>query len=366
MRDTPSRASPAGGRKRGRQIAAATMGALALAWLAALPAGGAWAQTPAIADVAAYSGPDRTQRLIAGARKEGALTLYSSGTVEDITAITDAFEKSYGVKARLWRGSSEDILRRALTEARGIRYEVDIAETAGPEMEALRRERLLQEIASPVFADLIPQAAAPERAWVMSRLNVFVAGANTDLVKPADAPKSYQDLAAPTWKGKLGIEADDVGWFLAILGAMGEAKGLELFRHIVATNGISVRKGHTLLANLVAAGEVPLALTLYGYRVAAMKTAGAPIAALMLPPVVALPNAIAAFRKAPHPHAAVLFLDFFLSDGQRILAQRGSVPTNRKVNEPPSDLTFIDGAKLLDESDKWTKLFKQVFVSQAR
>jgi iron(III) transport system substrate-binding protein len=349
---------------------------IALGLLAALLAGDARAQTPTfqgpalqappIADIASYAGPDRAQRLIAGAKKEGALTLYSSGPIEDTTAITYAFEKKYGLPVRLWRGSSEDILRRAMTEARGSRYEVDVAETAGPEMEALTREKLMQAIASPVFAELIPQAVVPGRAWVMSRLSVFAAGTNTNLVKAADAPRSYEDLTDSKWKGKLGIEADDAGWFLAVLGEMGEAKGLKLFRDIVAKNGMSIRKGHTLLANLVAAGEVPLALTLYGYRVAAMTKAGAPISGITLPPAVALPTGIAAFRKAPHPNAAVLFVDFYLSDGQRILAERGNVPTNARVMAPPPDLTLIDSAKLLDDGGKWSKLFQEVFVDQGR
>jgi iron(III) transport system substrate-binding protein len=344
---------------------------IALGLLAALLAGDARAQAPPIqvppiVDIAAYSGPDRTQRLIAGAKKEGALTLYSSGTIEDTSAITYAFEKKYGVPVRLWRGSSEDILRRAMTEARGSRYDVDVAETAGPEMEALAREKLMQAIASPVFAELIPQAVDPRRVWVMSRLSVFAAGTNTNLVKAADAPKSYEDLADPRWKGKLGIEADDAGWFLTVLGSMGEEKGLKLFRDIVGRNGISIRKGHTLLANLVAAGEVPLALTVYGYRIEAMRKAGAPIAGVILPPAVALPTGIAAFRRAPHPNAAVLFVDFFLSEGQRILAERGNVPTNARVKAPPPDLALIDSAKLLDEGDKWSKLFQDVFVSQGR
>jgi iron(III) transport system substrate-binding protein len=126
---------------------------------------------------------------------------------------------------------------------------------------------------------------------------------------------------------------------------------------------MSVRKGHTLLANLVAAGEVPLALTLYGYRIEAMKKAGAPIAGIALPPVVALPNGIAVFRRAPHPHAAVLFADFFLGEGQRILAARSNVTTNTRVQPVPADLAFVDSGKLLDEGDKWSRLFNETFAS---
>jgi iron(III) transport system substrate-binding protein len=333
----------------------------ALALLVAMPFGHAHAQGSALADIASYGGADRTQRLIEGARKEGALTLYSSAPLDDINAVTYAFEKKYGVRIRFWRGSSEDILRRTMTEARASRFEVDVADTAGPEMEALQREKLLHEITLPVFAELMPQAVAPRRAWIMSRLNVFTAAANTNAVSAAEMPRSYHDLADRKWKGRLGIEADDVGWFLTVLGIIGEKKGLELFRGIVAKNGISVRKGHTLLANLVAAGEVPLALTLYGYRVEAMRKAGAPITPVTLAPVVALPNASAVFRRAPHPHAAVLFVDFFLSEGQRILAARGNVPTNASV-KPPLEVALVDSARLLDEGDKWTKLYNETFA----
>jgi iron(III) transport system substrate-binding protein len=294
----------------------------------------AHAQTAA--DVAKYSGPDRTQILIDGAKKEGTITLYSSAVVADSNVITEAFERKYRLKVQLWRGSSEDILRRAVNEHRGGRDDVDVVETAGTEMEGLRREQLLQEISSPVFADLISQAVVAQRPWVTSRLSIFTAAFNTTVIKPTDAPKSYADLSDPKWKGKLGIEADDANWLMSVAGVMGEDKTMALFRSVVAANGMSVRKGHTLLSNLVVAGEVPLGLTVYGYRVNELKAKGAPVDGVVIPPAVALPTGIAVFARAPHPHAAALFMDFFLSDGQRILAERGNVPTNRTVQEPPS------------------------------
>jgi iron(III) transport system substrate-binding protein len=320
------------------------------------------AHAQSMADIAHYSGPDRTQRLIEGAKKEGVVSLYSSAVIADSNAIIDAFTKKYGVPVRLWRGSSEDILRRAVTEARGGRYDVDVAETAGSEMEGLDREKLLADVTSPVFAQLAPKAVVPHRGWVTDRLSIFTAAYNTTLIRPADVPKSYEDLLDPKWKGKLGIEADDGNWLMAVADRMGEAKALALFRKIVATNGMSLRKGHTLLANLVVAGEVPLGLTVYGYRVTELKRRAAPIDGVVLPPGLALPTGIAAFNKAPHPNGALLFMDFYLTDGQRILAQRGNVPTNRTVQELPPGLTFVDVAQFLDQEDKWTKLFKQTFA----
>ena len=320
------------------------------------------ARAQSMAEIAHYSAADRTQRLIDGAKKEGAVTLYSSAVVTDSNAIIDAFTKKYGVPVRLWRGSSEDILRRAVTEARGGRYDVDVAETAGTEMEGLDREKLLAEISSPVFAELVPQAVVPHRGWVTDRLSIFTAAYNTTLIQPADVPKGYEDLADPKWKGKLGIEADDANWFMAVADLIGEVKALALFRKIVGTNGMSLRKGHTLLANLVVAGEVPLGLTVYGYRVTELKRRSAPIDGVVLPPGLALPTGIAAFNKAPHPNAALLFMDFYLTEGEHILAQRGNVPTNRTVQELPPGLTFVNVARFLDQEDKWTKLFKATFA----
>src|SRR5689334_24509696 len=89
------------------------------------------------ADIATYQGADRQQRLLEGAKKEGTLTIYSSATVEDMGALTAAFEKKYGIKTNLWRASSEDVLQRAVVENRGQRYDVDVFETNGSEMEAL-------------------------------------------------------------------------------------------------------------------------------------------------------------------------------------------------------------------------------------
>ena len=132
-------------------------------------------------------------------------------------------------------------------------------------VEALHREKLLQPVQSPTTAELMPQALQPHGEYVGIDLNMIIAAYNTSLVKPGEVPKSYEDLKAPRWKGRLGIEADDVDWFAAVVSRIGEP-GLGMFREIARTNGLALRKGHTLLANLVAAGEVPLALTVYRYK----------------------------------------------------------------------------------------------------
>jgi iron(III) transport system substrate-binding protein len=330
--------------------------------------GGTVAQTRAGVEAATYSGPDRQQRLLAGARKEGALTVYTSATVDDMGVITAAFEKKYGIKVKLWRAGSEKVLQRTVTEASGRRYDVDIIETNGPELESLHREKLLQEVKSPYHADLIAPAIQPHGEWAGTRLNIFTMAYNTNLVKKEDLPKSYEDLLHPRWKGKLGIEAEDLDWFAAVIDQLGEAKGLKLFRDIVAVNGLSVRKGHTLLTNMVASGEVPLSLTVYNYKAEQLKKKGAPIQWFAFPPAIARPNGVAVARHAPNPNAAVLFYDFMLSDAQPILLSRDYVPTNKAVDTPLNrmPIKFVDPKVVLDENDKWSKLYEEIITKQSK
>lgn len=328
----------------------------------------ALAQAPAAQSPTQYSGADRTARLIAGAKKEGFLNLYSSAITEHMNAVTAGFENQYGVKVRLWRGGSEEILQRTVTEARGRRFDVDVVETASPQIIAIGREKLLTPVTSPIAAELMREAIIPGEPWLPCRVVLFTGAYNTNVVKRADLPRSYADLANPKWKGKLGIEADDNNWLMALCGAMGEQQGIALFQKIAATNGLSVRKGHTLMANLVASGEVPVALTIYYHEVEPLKRTSAPIDELNLAPMFAFATGAGVARAAPHPNAAVLFHDYLLTEGQKILADHSNVPANLKYQKLPAGtkLSFFDVPKYMAESAKWTKTYKDILTRQVR
>jgi iron(III) transport system substrate-binding protein len=316
-------------------------------------------------EIATYQGADRAQRLIEGARREGALTMYSNAPTDDNAALVGAFQKKYGIKVNLYRASSEDIRQRALAEAGARRFDVDFILNNGPAIEALASEKLLQEVKSPYLADLMPRAMPPHREWAGFCLNVLVQAYNTGLVKKAELPKSYRDLLDPRWKGRLAIEADDSDWFAGLMGALGEEPGIKLFRDIAASNGFSARKGHTLLANLVSAGEAPLALTVFNYTAEQLKQQGAPIDWFVIEPLISMPNSIAIARMAPHPSAAVLMFDFMLSDAQKILAERHYVTTSSKVDSPidRNSLTVMDSAQALAQGDKWERLYAEIISS---
>ena len=197
---------------------------------------------------------------------------------------------------------------------------------------------------------------------------MFVQAYNTEKVKREELPKTFDELAHPRWKDRLGIEAEDQAWFGTLMRQAGEAKTTRLWNDIVATNGISVRKGHTLLANLVASGEVPIGLTTYNYKPPQLKAKGAKIDWIVLQPAIGQLHAVAVVAKTTRPFSSALLFDFFLGEGQPLLAARNFVPSSSKVPSPFGDMpiTYIDPAEAIEKQDQWTRQYEAIFIKRAR
>ncbi|MFM9997998.1 MAG: ABC transporter substrate-binding protein [Burkholderiaceae bacterium] len=324
---------------------------------------GAGAQSP----LATYEGPDRMERIIAAAKKEGTLTLYTTIAEKDLPVLIKPFEAKYGIKVVVWRAGTDKVLQRTLAEAAAKRYDVDLVHFGSPEMEALSREKVLQPVLSPTYKDLQPGSVPPHHEWAATVLSVWVQAYNTNLVRKEDLPRTYQDLLDPKWKGKLGIEAKNQDWFATVVQLNGGAdKGLKFFQDLVARNGISPRTGHTLLTNMVVSGEVPMALTVYNYMPEQARKKGAPIAWFAIEPAIARSNAIGVARRAPHPAAALLFHEYMITEAQQLMTTIDYVPTNTKMVSPLRGVKILitDPIQSLDEAEKWTKLFDDTVVSR--
>ena len=335
--------------------------ALILAAAQALLAPGAGAQT--LQQLAMSTDEGRHQRLVEGAKKEGSLLFYTTTPVEYATLLIEPFEKKYGVKVNVWRARSELILQRVVNEARAGKVVADVIASIAPPMEALYRENLLQEVASPRHKELIPSAVPAHRAWASTLQYVFVQAYNTTKVSKSELPKTYQDLLAPKWKSRLAIEGSDHEWVSSVIKDMGEANGTKFFNDLATGNGMSVRAGHPLLTNLVASGEVPLALTVYQYSVEQAKKKGSPIEWFVIEPAVTIADAMAVSKKAPHPHAALLFYDYLLSEeAQKIIGKIGYYATSTKVEPPMKNvrLKVLDPGIVLDDQDKSFARFEAI------
>jgi iron(III) transport system substrate-binding protein len=313
-----------------------------------------------------YRGADRDARLLDKARQEGSLTLYTSLAPTESGPLGQAFEKKTGVKVEIWRALSEKVVQRAVTEARARRHTFDVIETNAPEMEMLAREKLFSAFHSPYLADLPPGAMPKHGLWAPDRVNFFVVAFNTNKVKREDLPSDYRGFLDPRWKGRIALEATDAEWMATLVKLWGERDAMAYFQKL-ADMKPDMRKGHVLLAELIAAGEIPVGLTAYHSNAESLKKRGAPIDWVPMKPVVGRPQGIAVGGEAPHPNAALAFVDFVLSpEGQGILASMGRAPVSSKVETKLGkfDYTMVDPVNLLDEQDKWVKEWERLFLQK--
>jgi len=233
----------------------------------------------------------------------------------------------------MWRASSEKVLQRAIAEARANRRAMDVAETNGPEMESMHREKILQRVASRTTPTSSRRRCCRTANGSGRGSTSFVQAYNTRAVRKQDLPKTWEDLFDPKWKGKLGIEQEDAGLARRHARRDGRGQGTKLFKDIVAKNGMSMRKGHTLLAQLVVSGEIPLALTVYNYKAEQLRGKGAPIDWFAhrhgdRPPERCRCRA----RGSPSARGGAVLRFRDQRGGPEILAQRDFVPTSRKVD----------------------------------
>jgi iron(III) transport system substrate-binding protein len=233
-------------------------------------------------------------------------------------------------------------------------------------MEMAAREKLFTAFYTPHLADL-PAAAVPEhRLWLPDRMNFFVVAFNTNKVSRAELPKSYEGFLDPKWRGRIGIEATDAEWLATLVKKWGTEPGMAYFKKLAEMKP-DVRKGHVLLAELIASGEIPVGLTVYNSNAESLKRKGAPIDWLPIEPVAARPQGIAVAKNAPHPHAALLFADYVLSpEGQELLNSMGRVPASSKVKTTLNNFPFtlIEPATVIDEADKWNKIWDDLFIKR--
>ncbi|MFL6800094.1 MAG: ABC transporter substrate-binding protein [Xanthobacteraceae bacterium] len=316
------------------------------------------------ATVYLYKGADRAERLAAKAREEGTLTLYTSMATTESGPVAAAFEKKHGVKVQLWRALSENVLQRTLTEVSSGRRGVDVIETNAPEVEALAREQAVAEFDTPYAADLPPWAIPSHHRWLSDRANLWVTGYNTGRIKREDLPAALEGFIDPKWNARLALEATDSDWMYGVIAFMGEERGLDFFRKLAALKP-QMRKGHILVAQLVAAGELVVSPTIYSGNADSIKAKGGPIDWLPMEPLVGRPQGVALARNAPHPHAALLFADFLLSeDGQKLLADMGRNPASRKASTLLDRYrhSMVDPITWLDQAARWEKVWKDLFL----
>jgi iron(III) transport system substrate-binding protein len=273
-------------------------------------------------------------KLIEAAKKEGKLVWYTSTNVTDSKPLLDDFEKLYPfLKGEIVRASGENTLNRIMTESRAGRWDFDVVTIS--EVDTLLDVKLLASYKSPEAKNFIADFKDPDGYWTAIYVNYMTIGYNPKLVSDKDAPKSWEDLLDSKWKGKLAMDQEEYTWYATLKKAWGKEKTQKYMRAL-AKQGIDWRKGHTLITQMMAAGEFPLSIV-YAHRTEAMKQKGAPVDWVStVNPIVVTLNSAGLSPKPAHPNVARLFIDFVLSKpAQQRLRSLSRIPARADV-EPPS------------------------------
>lgn len=276
----------------------------------------------------AWSQSAHLSQLVDGAKKEGTLVWYTAMSSSDAKPILDAFVKSYPfVEAEFFDITSPRLIQRVNMEALAGKWLFDVASANNL---AAIADKLLPYY--PPQADGIPKEFKDSKGrWTGYDHNYYVLAYNTKMVTKAELPRRYEDLLEPKWKGKILMDEGDHSWYGALIGAWGKEK-TDAFMKKLAEQDIQWRRGHTLLLQLVAAGEAPLGMP-YANSTERMKRQGAPVDWVdTFKPIVTGLNYIGISAKSKNPNTAKLFVDFMLSrHGQEIIRDRGRLPARSSV-----------------------------------
>ena len=316
----------------------------------------------------ALSGQQRTDELEKCAAEEGELSVYTSNS--DIEDLVEGFEEDVDVdiEVSVYRGSGESVLQRLLQEQEAEFFGNDVVETDALELNVAQQEGFL----SPYQSELREKVREEGKAegWTATRFNTFVVGWNTDLVKPGEEPKTFEELAEPTWKGKLSMELGDVDWFTALVQhfveqGRSEQEAVQLMRGVAAN--ASVAKGHTVQGELLSAGQFAVAVSSYSHTIDKAADKGAPVAwnpkgGTPVQPVVVRPNGIGLMKTATNPCAAMLFVDYELTGGQEVFAKKFRIGATEEAAGVLEglDVVAVPETELLENAKKWDDLYAEV------
>jgi iron(III) transport system substrate-binding protein len=302
------------------------------------------------------------------ARREGEVVYYASMNLAEANALIAEFEKRYPfIKVKLNRAGSERLLTRILTEARAKKTFADVIQTVEFSMHIFRRRGILARYVPQANA-AYPQEFKDEGFWTTVYYNAYVTAYNTRLAPARELPKSYDDLLDAKWKGKLMMEGTKADWFAGMLQILGPERGIK-YMGALAKQQPSLREGHELLAQLVAAGEGEIDINIPASSVERMKERGAPIEWTALGPVPAIMVGIGVSAQAPHPNAAQLFVEFALSrEGQKLMRTPGRHVARRDLaNDHTARLKELKivpvNPALAEKLDEYARQLRSIFGS---
>lgn len=319
--------------------------------------------------------------LIEAAKKEGQLLWYTGLIVNLVVRpLSEGFEKKYGIKVNPVTTNDAETLLRISNEARANNRQCDVFDSPGTTIPPLTAAGLIEKYA-PKSAEVFPEGMkGKDGLWTAIFALYLTTCYNTDLVKAAEAPKTYEDLLDPKWKGKIvwtGTRtiSGPAGFIGNILQTMGEEKGMAYLKKLSEQKIVSLAgQNQRVVLDQVIAGQYPISLMTYNHHAVISKGQGAPVAWVKMEPLVANLGVVGIAKGAPHPNAAKLFMEYIFSEeGQVVLRNANYPPAHPKVAPKDPSISPITGqfktTMIGPEAtaaggplEKWLKIYDGLFA----
>jgi iron(III) transport system substrate-binding protein len=314
--------------------------------------------------------------LIEAAKKEGQVVWYTTLLINQLGGpLAEAFEKKYGIKVLVTRNDPEETALRIFNESRAGAVQADVFDGSFASTTFVR-EGILAKYRPESAKDFPKNLLDPNGYWTANRWTFTTPGVNTSLIPPGTEPKTWDDLLAPQWRGKMAWGTNPgatgaIAFIGLVLTELGEEKGDAYLRRLQNQNITGLKVSARAVLDQVIAGEYPMALGILNDNAVFSRNQGAPVAWLPMSPALGALGVISVVEKARHPNAARLLADFVVSEeGQVIARNRNYIPVHPKVAPLDPDLR-PDGGKfravtltpeqLEEGKPNWVAKFNEVF-----
>src|SRR5262245_7473916 len=309
------------------------------------------------------------KKLLEAAQKEGSVVFYTSMDAGDARTLTEAFQKKYpAIKPDFFRAGREAVFSRFALEQKAGRFVTDVVSVGEFHMLEMKKQGLITRYLSPEMQAFAPDFKDPQGYWTCVYLTVAVLAYNTNRVKADELPRHYDDLLNPKWKKRMALDANEERWVPGLMQIMGREKAVN-FLKALAQQDIYIRRGRSLLTQLLLAGEFDVQIVAYWHEVNRLMHDKAPIGWVGIEPAITGAPQISLITKAPHPNAGRLFIDFVISaEGQAMIAKLGRVaarPGSKPEGYPEKLKLFLPNAELVaNQLEENQKLYQSLFLKK--
>jgi iron(III) transport system substrate-binding protein len=307
--------------------------------------------------VPAHAAP--APEVINKAKAEGKLVWWGGGTESEDREFIKRFNQKYPfIAVEQWNTSSKATQERVWAEFTAKKYSWDVVTGGGRATQDWIKAGIMQKWSVPGLSRLPAEARDPNGYFAPFGFNVSIPVYNTNLVSAKDAPKSWEDLLDPKWKGKIAVpDIMDMWVVFAQPNVWGKEKTLNYVTRLAANQPKIL--GWTPALTLVGAGDLHITAEAFLFRAMVNKDKGAPIELVRANPLIGKGPKSFLSANPPHPNAALVWLDWVYSpDGEKAIDE-----VLNKGNPAPGSNSrqaqIIKGSRFVYEDDDFYNSSKE-------